>query len=110
MRYDDPKIITEILTARSPVKAWEVSTKYKHLQKPDFREHKRETMKKLMRARVDQHEDVRKALIDSGDLQIVKHIDTYPPGDGFWDDGPDGRGENQIGKIWMEIREELRKQ
>ncbi len=67
-------------------------------------------MKKLMRARVDQHEDVRKALIDSGDLQIVKHIDTYPPGDGFWDDGPDGRGENQIGKIWMEIREELRKQ
>ena len=108
LRYDDPKIVSEILAARSPVKAWESSTKYKHLQKKDFRPHKREIMKRLMRAKADQHEEVRKALIDSGGLKIVKHIDTYPPGDGFWDDGPDGTGDNQIGKIWMEIREELK--
>lgn len=31
-RYTDQKIIDEIRNARSPVKAWEVSTKYKHLQ------------------------------------------------------------------------------
>jgi ribA/ribD-fused uncharacterized protein len=109
MRYNDTKIIEEILSARSPVKAWEVSTKYKHLQKPDFRAHKRETMKNLMHLKMEQHEEVRKALLDSGDLMIVKHIDTYPPGDGFWDDGPDGKGENHMGKIWMELREEIRK-
>ena len=114
MRYTDQKIKDEIWNARSPVKAWEISEKYKQdkykdFQKPDFRPHKREVMKQLMRAKADQHEEVRKALMDSGDLKIVKHIDTYPPGDGFWDDGSDGKGENQMGKIWMEIREEIRK-
>ncbi len=109
-RYTDSKIINEISTAHSPVKAWETSTKYKYLQIPEFKseDYKRKIMKKLMRLKADQHEEVRKALIDSGDLEIVKHIVTYPPGDGFWDDGEDGKGQNQIGKIWMEIRKEIK--
>lgn len=53
------------------------------------------------------HEEICKALLDSGDLQIVKHITTYPLGDGFWDDGEDGKGLNHMGRMWMEIREEL---
>ncbi|MDQ5953206.1 MAG: N-glycosidase YbiA, partial [Patescibacteria group bacterium] len=108
LRYEDPNIIKEILSATSPMKAWEVSSKYKHLQKPDFKPHKREIMKKLMKAKADQHDEVKKALIDSGDIQIVKHITTYPPGDGYWDDGENGEGLNEMGKIWMEIREEIR--
>ena len=36
-RYADQKIIEEIRSATSPVKAWETSTKYKHLQIPEFR-------------------------------------------------------------------------
>lgn len=107
-RYDDPKIIDEIRAAASPVKAWKISSKYKPGQRPDFRDRKFEVMKQLMRAKADQHEEVRKALLDSGDLAIVKHITTYPPGDGVWDDGPDGAGENRMGKMWMEIRAELR--
>ncbi len=108
MRYDDKKIIEEILSARSPVKAWETSTKYKHLQIADFRDRKLEVMKKLMRLKVEQHEEVKKVLVDSGDVQIVKHITTYPPGDGFWDDGVNGEGLNHMGRMWMEIREELK--
>lgn len=108
MRYRDPKIIGEILTARSPVKAWETSCKYKHSQIPDFKERKLEVMKGLMRLKVEQHEEVRKALLDSGNLKIVKHISTYPPGDGFWDDGERGEGLNHMGRMWMEIREELK--
>lgn len=109
-RYTDPEIIKEIISARSPVKAWETSSKYKHLQIPEFKkeEYKLEVMKKLMKLKALQHEEVRKALRDSGDLKIVKHIVTFPPGDGFWDDGEDGKGENQIGKMWMQIRDELK--
>ena len=111
-RYTDSKIIEEIRNTRSPVKAWEISTKYKHLQIPEFKDenHKLKVMKKLMRLKADQHEEIRKALLDSGDLQIVKHITTYPPGDGFWDDGEDGKGLNHMGRMWMEIRNELRSQ
>lgn len=109
-RYADNKIIEEIRNARSPVKAWEISSKYKHLQISEFQkeEHKLDVMEKLMRLKVEQHEEIRKALVDSGDLEIVKHITTYPPGDGFWDDGEDGGGQNHMGRIWMKIRKELK--
>ena len=109
-RYTDPKIIEEIKNARSPVYAWETSSKYKQFKIQVFKqeEHKLAVMKKLMRLKALQHEDVRKALLDSADQKIVKHIVTYPPGDGFWDDGEDGTGLNYVGRMWMEIREELR--
>jgi len=109
-RYDDEAIREEIRTARSPVKAWEASSKYKHLQKPEFKDpaHKRAVMKELMRTRALQHKEVKKALLETGGAQIVKHISTYPPGDGWWDDGADGAGENVMGQIWMELRDELR--
>ncbi len=109
-RYTDSSIIDEIRTATSPVKAWEVSSHYKHLQIPEFKDesYKLEVMKKLMQLKAEQHEEIQKALIESGDMEIVKHITTYPPGDGFWDDGEDGTGLNHIGKIWMEIRSELK--
>ena len=111
-RYTDKKIINEIIEATSPVKAWEVSTKYKHLQIPEFKkeQYKLKIMKKLMKLKAKQHEEVKKALIDSGNMKIVKHIVTYPPGDGFWDDGEDGKGLNHIGKMWMEIRKEVKKE
>ncbi len=109
-RYKDSKIIEEIRNARSPVKAWEISSKYKHLQIPEFKDekYKLEIMKKMMRVKTQQHEEIKKVLLDSSDMKIVKHIVTYPPGDSFWDDGEDGKGLNHIGKLWMEIREELR--
>ncbi len=64
-------------------------------------------MKQMMRQKALQHEEVMKALRDSAGLKIVKHIVTYPPGDGYWDDGIDGTGRNEIGKMWMELREEF---
>ncbi|MEI8174539.1 MAG: NADAR family protein [bacterium] len=108
-RYTDQNVIEEIRNAPSPVKAWEISTKYKHLQIPEFKNenHKLKVMKKLMKLKALQHEDVRQALKDTKDSKIIKHIVTYPPGDGFWDDGKDGKGLNHTGKMWMEIREEL---
>lgn len=110
-RYTDKKIIEEIRNARSPVMAWEVSSKYKHLQIAKFKkeDHKLKVMKRLMRLKAEQHEEIRKALIDSKNVEIVKHISTYPPGDGFWDDGGKGEGLNHMGRMWMEIRQELKK-
>ncbi len=62
-RYTDQKIIEEIRSQSSPVKAWEVSTKYKHLQIPEFKDenYKLKVMKNLMRLKAEQHEEIRKA-------------------------------------------------
>ena len=109
-RYVDEDIKNEILNARSPMLAWQVSRKYRHLQIPEFKndDYQREVMKRIMRLKAEQHDEVRQALLDSGDQQIIKHILTYPPGNGYWDDGENGEGRNEMGRIWMELREEFR--
>jgi len=59
-------------------------------------------MEELFRAKLDQHPDVRQALLDSSDMLIVK----YEPKDAWWGDGPDGLGRNEMGKLWMQLRDE----
>lgn len=110
-RYTDPKIIEEIRSAHSPVLAWQISNTYKHVQISEFKDekYKLKVMEELMRLKTMQHEEIQKVLLESGDLKIIKHIVAYPPGDGFWDDGEDGKGLNHIGNIWMKIRDELKR-
>lgn len=102
-RYEDPAIISEIFTAPTARAAWETSQKYKSRQNPEFTELKVEIMKKILRAKADQHEDVRRALLESGEQEIVKN----EPNDSFWGNGPDGSGRNELGKLWMSIRAEI---
>lgn len=61
------------------------------------------TMKEIMRAKLRQHEDVKDALISTG-LDV---IEKNHPDDAFWGTGADGTGQNVMGKIWMELREEI---
>ena len=106
-RYSDHTIVEEVRLARSPFKAWEISQKYKSQQIPGFNDQKIEVMEELNRAKLQQHEDVRDALKNSGTAPIIKHITTGPKADGFWDDGENGSGRNETGKIWMRLRDQL---
>jgi ribA/ribD-fused uncharacterized protein len=105
-RYIDSKIVQDIVDNPTPEGAWEVSQKYKSQQIPDFNERKLAVMEELFRAKLDQHADVGQALIESEDLVIVKH----EPKDSWWGDGPDGSGRNEMGKLWMRLRDELQKE
>ena len=109
LRFEDEQVRAVIRAARSPVLAWRLSQEYKETarQAAGFSDRKAEVMAILCRAKLEQHADVRQALIDSGDVRIVKHITTGPPADGFWDDGEDGQGRNEVGEIWMRLRNEI---
>ena len=102
-RYTDPKIVEEIKTARSAKKAWELSQKYKIQQVGGFNEKRVQVMEDICRAKMQQHEDVKEMLLDSGDASIIKN---YP--DPFWSIGLNGEGRNELGKLWIRLREELR--
>lgn len=102
-RYTDPAIIEEIRGAPTAAAAWEASQRYKPGQAANFDGYKLEVMKNILRAKLEQHSDVREALIQSGDMEIVKE----EPKDAFWGAGPDGSGRNELGKLWMDIRTEL---
>lgn len=91
--------------ATSPMNAWREGQKYKHradLAVPGF--DKLAIMEEIFRAKLEQHPDIADVLRESGTATLEKNIES----DAYWGTGPDGRGENQMGKIWMELRAELK--
>lgn len=103
-RYCDSQIVEEIKHARSPKLAWALSQKYKSQQVAGFDQCKVQVMEDICRAKLEQHEDVREVLLWSDGMAIIK---TYP--DSTWGVGLDGQGSNELGKIWIRLREELKK-
>jgi ribA/ribD-fused uncharacterized protein len=65
---------------------------------------KDDIMREALRAKFTQHEDLRKILLETGDARLVEHTTN----DRYWGDGGDGSGLNMLGKLLMELREELR--
>lgn len=65
---------------------------------------KREIMKDICRRKLEQHDYVQDTLQFTGDREIFE----VSPTDSFWGWGPDRAGRNELGKIWMELRTELR--
>lgn len=98
-----PSIATKILFATSAHEAFKIAEANKHLRRPDWDEVKVEIMRDILRAKVEQHEYVRRKLIETGDRELVE--DSWR--DDFWGWGPDKDGLNMLGKLWMEIRTEL---
>ena len=63
-------------------------------------------MEDIIRAKVSQHGYIREKLIETGTREIIE--DSHK--DSFWGRGPDFKGRNELGKVWMKIREELQNQ
>jgi len=72
--------------------------------RPDWEQVKNDIMREAVRAKFSQYKTLQKVLLDTGDAELIEHTtkDTY------WADGGDGSGENWLGKILMEIREEFK--
>jgi len=94
----------KIAAAKSPLLAKQLSNeKYKSAKDPVWNTKKLSVMESILRAKLDQHQEVRDALIKSGREEIAEDS----PIDVFWGRGKDGNGENQLGKLWMKIRSEI---
>ena len=61
-------------------------------------------MRKAAHAKFSQHDDIRQVLLSTGDARIVEHTEN----DSYWGDGGDGSGKNMLGRILMEVRENLK--
>lgn len=78
--------------------------KSRKLIRPDWEEIKIDVMRKALTHKVEQHADVKDTLLGTGYRKIIENS----PSDRFWGWGRDQDGENWLGRIWMEIRAELR--
>jgi hypothetical protein len=72
----------------------------------DWESVKDQIMLDVVRAKFSQHEDLKAILLGTGDALLVEHTVN----DNYWGDGDDGSGQNMLGRILMQVREELRTQ
>ena len=103
-RFTDSANRTAVLYADSAHDAFRHAQAHKAEQRPDWDRVKVNIMRDILRAKVQQHEYVRRKLLATGDRELVENSWR----DDFWGWGPNRDGQNMLGKLWMEIRAELR--
>lgn len=97
-------IAERILKAPSAHDAFKTAEDAKRVRRSDWDDVKVGVMRDILRAKVQQHEYVRRKLLATGDRELVENSWR----DDYWGWGPDKDGKNMLGKLWMEIRAELK--
>jgi ribA/ribD-fused uncharacterized protein len=93
-----------IREAPSAHEAFKIAQDHKGRRRPDWDDVKLDIMRDILRAKVNQHEYVRRKLLATGSRELVE--DSWR--DDYWGWGEDRKGKNMLGKLWMEVRDELR--
>lgn len=99
-----PEVVELLKEARSPHDALRIAQDQKPKCAEDWDERKVSVMYEICRLKLVQNVYVLQKLELSGDLEIVEDS----PKDDFWGWGPNRDGRNELGKIWMRLRDELR--
>lgn len=90
--------------APSAHEAFKIAENEKANRRPDWDYVKVPIMKRILGAKAEQHEYVRRKLLATGDRELIE--DSWR--DDFWGWGPNRDGQNILGKLWMQVRDELR--
>lgn len=99
-------IAGRIKNARSAHDAFKLAQHEKSLQAEGWNDNKTYFMREILRQKALQHEYVLKKLLATGDRELVE--DSWR--DDYWGWGPARDGQNMLGRLWMEVRAELRVQ
>jgi ribA/ribD-fused uncharacterized protein len=107
MKFDgtgNDSIALSIENAPSAHEAFKLAERFKSYRRPDWDAVKVDVMRGIIRAKAEQHEYVRRKLLATGDRELVENSWR----DDYWGWGPNRDGKNMLGKLWMELRTELR--
>ena len=72
--------------------------------RPDWEEVKDSIMLQAVTAKFETHEKLARLLLSTGERMIVENA----PMDAYWGCGPDGKGQNKLGRILMTVRDRLK--
>ena len=88
----------------TPMEAKQYAEKLRHmLDGGDRTDAMERVMLAGLRAKFQQHPDLKELLVHTGNRQIIEDTKT----DAFWGSGHDGRGLNRLGALLMRVRAEL---
>jgi len=95
----------QIQRARSAHAAFKLAEAHVAMVQPCWPAIRVAVMRTILTTKVHQHEYVRRKLFETGDRILIE--DSFR--DAWWGWGPEKNGVNMLGKLWMDIRDELRK-
>ena len=99
-----PELVEQIFTARSAHDAYKIAKANADKAPKNWENIKVGIMEEIVRAKCEQNPYVKQKLLLTLDEEIIEDS----PKDSFWGWGKDRNGRNELGKIWMRIRDELR--
>jgi N-glycosidase YbiA len=95
-----------IRKTRSPMIAARMGRDRKKPLRRDWESVKDDIMLDAVRAKFTQHPELLSLLLATGDAQLVEHTVN----DSYWGDAGDGSGKNMLGRILMQLRDQLRQE
>lgn len=103
-KFEDAALRAQVRQALSAHDAKVIAHEFDRFKFAHWHEARMPIMLGILRAKLNQHDFVRRRLIETGDREIVEDS----PKDAYWGWGPDQQGENRLGKLWMRLRSEIR--
>ena len=100
----DEELVEKIKKSHSADEAQRIAYANRDKRREDWDDVKISIMEELLRLKIEQNPYVKKKLLQTGDYMIVEDS----PKDDFWGWGLNRNGQNNLGKLWMKLREELK--
>lgn len=100
-----PNIAKQIKKCFSAHEAQKIAFANRDKQVKDWDKIKVKYMEKLLRLKLEQNPYVKKKLLQTKNYIICEDS----PKDSFWGIGEERTGRNELGKLWMKLRDELNK-
>ncbi len=104
-KFSDQGYQEKIRLEPSPMIAARLGRSRSYPIRTDWNAIRDEVMTKAVTEKVRQHEAIKSLLLSTKDAELIEHTTN----DRYWGDGGDGTGLNRLGKILMEIRQQLKK-
>lgn len=101
----DSKIVKKILKVKSADEAYKIAQKSLGKDFDKYAEEDIKNMESILRAKLKQNPYVIHKLLQTGNRMIVEDS----PKDSFWGWGKNRKGRNELGKLWMKLRKEIKK-
>ncbi len=102
--FEDPAHRERIRRASTAKQAADLGRTRAVPLRSDWDEARVEVMRRVVEAKFRTHAAPRDLLLSTGDRPLVESA----PGDAFWGAGPDGTGENRLGRLLEELRARFR--
>jgi ribA/ribD-fused uncharacterized protein len=102
-KFAGTPIEEKVRRAESPNAAKKMGNNRRNPLRKDWEDVKLQVMEKALIAKFQQHEDLCRILLATGNAILVEHTKN----DSYWADGGDGSGKNMLGKLLMKVRDDL---